>query len=434
MNIAPLRAVVAVFSNTVVATAIILLYLSYVTFWYDSYQSNVVVSTLFLAAILAAAALYFLSAPIKGSIFFLKNRYSIWCLSVLVIQSLNVWRLKSQGTAPEFVEPIFEGILYFLLAPAFLYLVFRIPKYFFKWPLFIIAILAPSVLVYDFAFPGTMHPAGDETNVVTSARISGFWLNPNFASEAIVLILVLCSMYFQRKAMMFFYVLAIFGIVLTASRAGMIAYLLIGISFYLSNTLPRYFIFFPVLISLTFGFLLSTLEDAAFSVGRNTGVDAVIKRIEFIGGKHHEDFSTESRSEIAASAFQQIFETPFIGHGTKFIDTVFNVGSHNMILDWTYQYGIVGFILWATLAYLLWKVSSKSIFLNLPLIVFVWFSFFSHNMLDSNIWFIFLAFVFVHSDKAASPINAPNFTITKRKKRRRKRRKHSIPSTSRTTA
>lgn len=415
------------FIHSLVAPALVLLFLSNISIWYDTYQKDVITGPSFLAAALAGGLGYLLLDCSRGFNFLKRNRYAYWCLAVLVIYALNWARLSATGAPGDHLKIATDAIQYFLLAPAFAVMLYYIPFSYLKLSLALLVLLAPIVLIFDFVSPETLHPYGIATNIETGARVSGFWLNPNAAAEAVILILILAGSFLKKNILALAYTLASIAVLLTASRAGMIGIVVVGLMLLASGKLSRWIMLLPILTVAFYSNILTFYENTAETVGREQGVDEVLSRIDFVTGKGEGDGSSEDRLQIAKNAFTLSLDQPVLGHGIRYIDPESDVGPHNMLIDWFYQYGIFGVMLWLALLLLLYGTFDGPVYRNLGLFAFAWFTAFTHNMFESNVWFVFIGIMLIQR-----PYNATSALVSApmRGKKRRRRRRSSSEQTS----
>lgn len=419
-----------VVGNIVVAFAIVLILYTNFSYWYDSFQKSVVISPLVFQAFIACAMLYAILAPLRF-VSYLKTRFAIWCLFVLFMLIANIIRMKYTHAAISDMDTAISSMQLFILAPAIGYLVYSIPKSYFKAPLVIMLIIAPCILIYDFINPGLLHPYGEQTNSASSARISGLWRNPNIAAEAVVLLLLLVRNHVRPSFLVFLFAIAGIAVFLTVSRSGIVAYLLIFLYLFMSRRLPVWSAAIPIVFVVFLQSFFVFFEDIATEYGRDGGLEDVAQRIDFLSGEgeSEEDFSTESRKDVVIYALAASWENPFFGNGVRYSDPVHNVGPHNMVVDWLYQYGIVGVLLWLSLVYILYKSTDDKWYLKGAVFAFIWFSFFSHNILESNYWFIFFSVCVYHnslSDQRVDKKVRIEKSGNSKRSRRRRRKKISI--------
>jgi len=385
--------------------------------WLDFYNETVNAPKYYALILFCAAAFAVLKpSSVKD---FLKTNYAKWCIAILVMYALNFARVYLLEFPDDEVTFEYNKFQLFLMAPAFAFIIFSVDSSFFRQLLVLLAIVAPCLLIFDFLNPGILQPFDpDQLGKDDEARVAGTWLNSNLGAEAVLLSLVLIRNHVTRLPMAIIFTLATFAIVATGSRAGMGGIVLVGLFFLIRRKLPIYYLIVPILVVFSYPTIIDMVEDTAKNSGRGSGVSDLRNRLEFFTGESEQDESTAHRTGLIGLTFTAALSKPLIGHGTEYIDLVWNVGPHNMPLALFYTYGIGGLLAWLALAIVLFKHSSKDRWFQPVFFLYVWFSFFTHNMYSGHFWYIFLAFSMYQSSNVRPMKMTSIFSSSKKRKPR----------------
>ncbi len=396
MNFSLLRQIAAELGFGLVAIALIFIYYPNIPLWSDIYQGVVNTPVIYAALILCAAvAAVFQLSTIKD---FLTTTYAKWCLLVLIVYAANYLRLMFFKFPDDDLVVAIDRFQYFLMAPTIGYLVYRTRKDVFYSLVKALAILAPMLVIVDFLYPDLMRSGQEEDlkKFTERSRVSGTWFNANAAGEAIVLSLLLARNAFSRWALALVFTLAGMAMIFTGSRSGMAILAVVGAYLLFQRRLPMVYLGVPIALVIFFSTFLVYIEDIAVYFGRDSGIADTLNRLEYFSGDVEEDESSASRRDAVTFAFKNSLEHPIIGHGIRYVDKVWNVGPHNLVASLAYLYGLTGLLMWLGLCYVLYMHRTTKRWMNPELVVFVWYSMFTHNLLESNYWFIFLALTVYH--------------------------------------
>jgi len=334
---------------------------------------------------------------------FLKHRYAIWCFALFALLLLNYWRLSEIDLVISLEELIDQENRYqrMVLMITYAYLVYVIGTDKFTLCLIPITVVIPSLIVLDFVMPGLMDTVGPSGE---SGRAQGTFINANIASEACIATIVLTHRRISPKWLMLILVVVGAGVVVTFSRSGMAAWMLVCGLFLLRRSIPRWFALAPILVGVFYSTFLVFAEQILSSFIQNPSrVENMLARLNFLDNVVSDginDSSGEARTQIAHDIFLGVLEKPLLGH-TRIPMENYGVASHNLSLEYWSTFGIVGLLLVLTMAWLLHarSVGSRSVlgFFSPEMIIFLWFSFFNHSLFQSNFWFLFYALVLMNT-------------------------------------
>ena len=427
----PTAQILSHFYKLLLAAAIVLLFFTHIPVWLGRVTGSVVAPLVYLGMMLSVIP-FAISENVRITKF-LAYPYTKWCFFTFAVFALTVVRLiflredVNVADTAHMIDQTQKLSLLFVFA----YLCYTIPSRYFVPFFAVLCLVAPISLIIDFFYQDVLTPFD------SSLRAGAFWVNPNVAGEAVILSLVLAGPRIPRPIFAVGFLLAGVALVFTGSRSAMFGWLLIGGYFIYRERLPRSFLLVPVLVTLFYSVIISSLGDfITSSSGNASEANNFLARFGFVAGQVDSETGAEStRSGLVVRAFEEALQKPILGHGYEYQDTVeVGAGPHNEILALWHFYGVFGLAIWGALAYLLYRRSSTPGLLNPGFLCFIWFSFFSHNILDGNHWLIFLSFLlFENYKRDASPV-ANEFIFdedrpqTKRRPKKRKRRRRGSPS------
>ena len=328
---------------------------------------------------------------------YMKTPFFTWYAFTALFFVISLLRLRFGDfyiTQIEFNNEV-QAAQKLLILGACSYIAFTVHSYYFRLGFTVALILIPGLVILDFFAPSILSPPND----LFAARASGTYLNPNQAAEAIVLICVLNIVRLRGFGAVVIILLVSLALVLTFSRAGMAASLILSGYLMWRQRLSKLFIIIPILVSLFLGSIIAVAEGALEDLGYGASVSNVLYRLEFFSNISADnvtgdDGSSESRTEIIEIVLKESLNNPIFGHAVgTYLE--YEIGPHNLPVHLTYKMGVFGFLIWAGLAYIIFKRGNTRGLglINPALVFFLWFSLFSHNTLDSRSWAVFLAFV-----------------------------------------
>jgi len=404
-------------TSLVVSSALLLVYFTNLPLWLDRFNGTAHAPNAYLLVLVAALIIGLIR--FRRVIVLKRAAYLIWCCAFVALLVMTLVRMYFFQYSPEQINELTDQLQRGLLALAFGMLVYFTHRSHYQPALYILAIVAPAIILVEFFNPDLLSEA--YKNSAEKVRVSGFWGNENAAGEVIALCVVLVSRNARKLVLMILYCVAFVAILFTGSRAGMAGITVIGIMLLAQRKLPILFLAAPVVLAITFSSAVVFVEDLVEASGRESGTEEFIDRLTyFFNEDREEDYSEESRSEIFVNGLREAVQRPVAGHAVPYIDETHEVGSHNLLVNLFYQFGLFGVALWVWLGVLLYR-RRKPVFTNLELFCFLWFTMFSHNILDYNWWYIFLALSLIPQAQ-----KKPTKVRKKRKRRRKKRDESTV--------
>lgn len=177
-------------------------------------------------------------------------------------------------------------------------------------------------------------------------RAAGLYLNPNTAAQTLVMLLACLMAHGTPRGNVIALLLSSIGLLLTFSRGGMVAWAVLALAATARGRLPRWFLGVLALclaaIVLAGPWVLDVLSAWVPPENRNS-----LDRLAWLLGQGElNDFSAGEREYIAAFAWVQFLDAPFLGHGLGYMWTwTADVGTHNLTLRFMVEYGALGVLL-----------------------------------------------------------------------------------------
>lgn len=242
-----------------------------------------------------------------------------------------------------------------------------------------------SSIWYEYFYPASIFSSA---GMGISGRAAGFYLNPNIAAQALVMIFA-CMMRFEtRGGLLLATLIVLIGLFPTFSRGGFIVWgVLVGLAVW-AGKMSRWIALASVAGVAVIGMAgewvfheLSALIDP--------GNQNVLSRLAWIlGAGGGGDYSALEREGLVWFALDKFMQAPFLGHGLGYMWVWdYQVGSHNLMLRHLVEYGALGVLIFPSFVYcglrsgwshLGWRWS-----LSMAMVVFI-LSFFSHNILENG--------------------------------------------------
>jgi len=371
-----------------------LMYFTNAPRWFDVSTGASIAPKLYIMVMVACIPLAFYNWSKLQP--FLKHPFIILSLVLIAVHLIATIRVQNTDLIYQQTQmiTIFERML---LIPCFAYVAYNIHS---RWTircLQVLCIVVPASIIIAFINPGWF--VNLETGGTTSSgRVGAMWINPNIAGEALLLSLALAAGRFSRTFFTVVFVLAGFATLFTGSRAAIIGWLVLGAILMFKGQLPKYLILIPVLATLNYFTLYDALENYLASTPEHErGAAGLLARMDFVSGQADaEDGGGDSRFGLAEGAFKASMQKPILGYGYGYEDllTESGQGPHNQLLQMWHTYGIAGPLLWLGIVWLLFRHTASREMINPHVFCFVWFSLFSHNILEHNHWYVYFGLVF----------------------------------------
>jgi len=377
------------------------IFYSYLLSYYAVFSHPVLNPKNFFFLLIVAVAFFlfrskktaFLSMPVMKWILFYFVLFLFWFLLP-----------ENQLTVDEFRKKIFA--LFFFIAMIGLMHHDKNLTYSHK-AIFIVTLVAIGNNIYEFFNPYAFYTQFSGLNII--GRSAGLYINSNIAGEAIVLGMLFSLPVLPRKFRYPFALLALLGIMVTYSRAGLIGWLIVTVLYVKSDILDRKtsLLFFSaglILLVLLGPYLFDYLTQ---EFGRNA--HNLINRLSFFTGQTHGlDHSQSERSMVAAAAFELFADNPFFGAGLGATDHwQFRVGAHNMYLTFAAQFGMIGMFLYPMLVYsIVYRAQNGARAMSLPFAIYMLLiGMTTHNIMDAYHLLIAMALMatLVHHSRTGAP-------------------------------
>ncbi len=331
---------------------------------------------------------------------FMRTPFFKWSLFLGFVYFMNLMIMQYGGYHAAEVDLVEETnrVQRVLLWPSIGFIVYVIDPRYFRTGFYIALIAMPALVFVDFLNPFVLGPPDE----VMDARAQGTYMNANVACEGIILLGILNMWRFKGMRGVVLCTIMSVGILVTFSRSGIVAMVLFGAYLYLRGRLPKTVIILPIVLVISLSTILVYAEDILLNLGYDSSVTNVLQRLAFFdagdgGVGSAEDDSAEGRTLVAIEVFTQMLSSPIKGN-IYTAEARYGVDPHNQPLHFWYQFGIVGLIVWMSMVYLLFRKGYQTgLWVVSPAAVaFLWFSMFSHNILDFRFWIVFFAFVLLN--------------------------------------
>lgn len=253
-------------------------------------------------------------------------------------------------------------------------------------PIFIIsALLATAFNILDFFFQGQFFQIFDGFGV----RAAGFYVNSNNSAAAILLAMSLSTQSLPSKFRLLFVMFCLFGVALTLSRGGVIAWFMLYILFFIYKVLDlKSGLISAVALSIfasTIGLFFSYLSSIV-------NLSQYADRISFLQGEDAgQSATTDARYDLILMSLKLFEQSPFYGNGWyALLRNGSDQLSHNQYLAMLVDFGVLGFGIYVFMIYVIFR--SKSDFMLTCIFVLIW-GFFAHDILGQYAFLIAFACV-----------------------------------------
>lgn len=272
---------------------------------------------------------------------------------------------------------------------------FRLVPYFFnilKIILWLTLLVGVSSITFDVAYPNILVPpdyaSGSTFNI--AGRAAGFYLNPNIAAMGILLVAMCLIVMEHRRYLTVITGISGFGVIMTFSRSGILAWMLSIIIFVIYGRISKRFIFISLVAVFAFVSFSDELLNYLWGNLDAKWLDSLNRVDFFLNGVSDE--SADGRIQVAWHAIGSIAEAPFLGHGLGY--SYFwggDVNTHNIYLKYALDFGLLGFLIFPSFIFMaLFSSGKKEITRGrwAFAVVAAFFGFFSHNLMDQAIFLV----------------------------------------------
>jgi len=280
---------------------------------------------------------------------------------------------------------VFSLVIIYVVAwmVSLLYLNYGSNTHLFKYLLLALSIL----VVFNFFYPGFLYNYEAVGSVF--GRSGATYVNPNMAGEALLILLILAIG--EDKDVIKSWVLAIvfFAIFLTFSRSAILFTLLLAVLVCLKNL--KIFLFFGIGLVFTYIVLLGILDSSMFS---ESTIDNLRGRLDLFTTLNYIDDSANSRLSVVNHSLDHFLKSPVFGNGINYTSTPSfgGVRPHNTLLLLIVEFGLIGLAMYIYVVVLLLRraVSKNTVYGFMPILMFIFFSMFNHDILSQLNWLVFL--------------------------------------------
>ena len=392
--------------------------------------------------------LFFMAAAIglfqfESGLLYLRTPLVIWTIGFMIVIALNIWRLHLLDLSIGDIELQVDAIERLSILPIVGFICLHSPRRIIDLLIPVSCILICGGIIIDFVQPNLLSPIGAD---IGSGRARGFYINANAGAEAVALALALSRSRVNRHLFMALYLLCGAAIILTFSRSGILIWLVVGMLSAFSGQVNRFILLVPFLVLLGLNIFTTQIQDYLESFPEyQYKTENMLSRLSFFSGSvggAESEIAEDSRVGLLQEAVFESIKKPIFGHGYSYVDDVNSNRSHNMILELFHLYGIVGLVIWLSMLYILFDGSSQQpLVARLPPLLFLFFSFFSHNIFEYVFYFVFFSiaiyvdgtstikgkkFVNSRTEKSSSKLFKTSKSVRKTRRRRSSSRRHRV--------
>jgi hypothetical protein len=328
----------------------------------------------------------------RSLIALLKSPVSIIVFCFVLLNFIHLVFVENGSN--EQLSLILTRIQYFILSLIIFFALTQVSPIYIGRLLVSIAILLVLLQGADFLFSWLIVPIGTEGMI--PGRAGSTFINPNKVSEVIVLLGVLGMAAIQPRWRFLFLVFLLVGVFFSFSRSGLIAIFIVALlGFYFrlyssSSYLLALLLIFSGFVgfSIIIDFVLSDIDAAAYN--------NILNRLMFSSTHDVSDSSTEVRFHALMDGFNLFLSSPVFGAGAGYTSFwgYLDVSTHNQNVLILSEYGLVGYALFVGLIALGWRGGSYFFGVDMPkgrrllLVVFLFYTIFTHNMFDDLYWML----------------------------------------------
>ena len=330
---------------------------------------------------------------------YLGRGFSVWCGLFVLVNILHILFLLQFGSesAVSMTATRIQTIGFALLV-GFVYEKSD-PKYYGKIIVFV-AVTLTSLQLIDFFTPGFFVPAGTEGLVL--GRSSSTLVNANKSAEVLLLMSVIGLATLRPSLRIWLFAIVFPGVLLTFSRSGIFIWfgILFSCVYFKILTFRSSALLLAVIILLSY-LIYELLFDQLIGGLHGGSVDDILDRISFFTNLNASDASAIERLDVSRFALDSFYENPILGNGSgyTYFWSVADQAPHNQYLLMLAEFGMLGFIIWLSLIYLLRGVgfcfeSMGAAKVRVIFVLFILFiSLFTHNIFDNLYWLVTFSYV-----------------------------------------
>lgn len=257
-----------------------------------------------------------------------------------------------------------------------------------------LAVLLPVLVITDFLYPGLLYPV--DTPGAVPGRAAGTFINPTIAGEAVLLAFLMACPLVAKRYRTPLILLAGIGVLLTFTRAAMLAWLILLVFLMAKRRLPA-FSAVAALAVLALPLLMGGLESY---ISKRTdftdALDNIQHRLLFFSQARLNDDSALEREAVLRAGWEAFSSNPLTGAGAGVTDGGYSrlwaqpVSTHNQLVSLAAEYGIAGVVMWLWLLAVLvrGRYFEDRTMQAAVILLFCVMTFFTHNMFDFPYWLL----------------------------------------------
>jgi hypothetical protein len=294
-------------------------------------------------------------------------------------------------------------IQYIVFAMLLGFAVATTPRKSYLYAAVVLMVLLPCAVLLDFISPGLFYAI--DTDGAVLGRAAATFINPTMAGEALLHVFLLGCAVTAKKYRGPLFLLAGAAILATFSRASIIAWVLILLILVVRRTLPRFMLVAMVVAIALCVLFLGDFQSYLHSRDGFEGASSnIMSRLDFFADYSFDDDSSEERASVARAGWEMFLQNPVFGAGAG--ATLFwshRGGTHNQLMLFAAEYGVIGIGMWVWLLLILWrgKFFQERGLQVAMVFLFAFMSMFTHQMLDgSSYWLATFALVSCRFDRS----------------------------------
>jgi hypothetical protein len=340
----------------------------------------------------AAAAAPVLLARFDEFVDWLTRPFAVWVACFALLHVLHLIAI-SPGGHPEVVASMWLRIQMLALTLILGFVLVSVPPSTYLWAFPVLAVVLAGLLAFDFARPWALYPP--RTEGVIPGRAAATLLNANKAGEAMMLITLFGLAALPRRLRPLLLVAAAVGVVATFGRNAMLAWIVAVGLLVATRAVSAAGAATLFGAGIAGGLLAGALVEFASNTPELTrAASDLAARLGFFTSGRVSDDSASERLTVALAALDLFFANPLLGAGSGSTYLwALPVSPHNLPLTLAAEFGLVGLAGWIWAVVLLWR---GRFFAERPLqivgtVLFVFYSMFSHSLLDFAYWLLAMA-------------------------------------------
>lgn len=348
---------------------------------------------------------------LQAFIAYLASPFCIWAMALLALNLLHLFSGAAQSARNIDVVSFRMQALAMVLVLGFAFA--QAPRGAWQRVFVFIAMLIPVLLIVDFLDPGLIYPLDTAGAVI--GRASATFINPTIAGEGVLLSLLFALPALKKSYRAPLILLSGIGVLLTFTRAAMIAWLALWLVLLLRRKLSRMTsiaVFAMALVPIALGGFQSYLTDRS---DLSASIDNLQDRLSFFSHSRLADSSALEREAVLRAGWELFLQHPFEGAGAGATEIgatptwPHDASTHNELILLGAEYGIVGLGFWCWLGWLIWRGRhfEDRVLQRCAFLLFLLMTPFTHNMFDFPYWLLSFAFLTQRSAAAGTPRRAP---------------------------